>query len=60
MATSVRPWLAVSYNLAADPTPPVYDLIVTVRATKTAASAGAYTRSHSAQLELFCPPYKPT
>jgi len=22
--------------------------------------AGAHTRSHSAQLELFCPPYKPT
>ena len=33
--------LAVSYNLAADPTPPAYDLIVTVRATKTAAAAPA-------------------
>jgi hypothetical protein len=23
-------------------------------------SAGAYTRSHFTQLELFCPPYNPT
>jgi len=31
----------VSYNLAADPTPPAYDLAVTMRATKTAAAAAS-------------------